>query len=162
MTARRLLGERGSGLYEFVVAVIVISTLGYFLLQAIDYLQEAAEKTTFEQTVANIEAGLRFEAASRLARGQNIRDLLEGNPMRWMRKLPTGYLGELPGRLSDAKKRGVWYYDKAVGQLVYVLSKSDRFHAEKAVGAEIRLRIVRGPESAMDLKLQAARPYTWL
>ena len=123
--------QAGSGLLEFAIAAMVLAVLGWFLLVAVGGVQEQAEKKKFEMTVANIEAGLRYEASSRLARGvaNPARTLLAGNPIRWLATRPDNYLGEYPGRLADAKRVGVWYYDQSAGDLA-----ADRLHCHGHAG----------------------------
>lgn len=160
MSGRR--GQRGAGLFEFAVVAAVVALLAYLLVTGIDALQETSERVAFEQTVDSLEKALRYEASSRLARGAtDTRDLLEQNPVRWLQSPPAGYLGELPGRLADRQRRGVWYYDRSVGQLVYRPQRHNRFQTDAAVGLEIRLRVESAEGGEPAFRLRPARPYTW-
>ena len=119
--------------YEFAVLVLVVGALALFLLRALDDAQEAVE----EANVQAEAAALRVELLDALAHREAFGGALPAgdNPLRWTGRQPAAYLGELD---AVPVARGVWYFDRAHGELVY------RFKS----GREARFRLVRGAAAA--------------
>src|SRR5258708_18959584 len=87
--------QRGFSLFEFVVAITIVVIFGGVLLQRMLYLQEAAEMTAMDMTVANLRTGLRYKTGDLLIRDKvsEIATLADENPVNWLRCPPANYLG---------------------------------------------------------------------
>lgn len=139
---------------ELAVVVMAIAVLLYFFLDGLEATRRKAAEATRQQVVANIEAALRYEASSRMARGRasEIGALADESPVRWMQERPRDYLGEFPGQPSRVPATSAWYWDSRARQVVFLLAKSATEDA--ATGREaLRYRIVadssRGAEVAL-------------
>lgn len=114
---------------EFAVAVFIIGMLAILLLQSLSEMQREMEEASVQSEVS----ALRIELLDRLAHREAVGGALPAgdNPVVWAGRMPAGYAGELD---AAPERRGVWYYDRRAGQLVY------RFRA----GDEWRFRLMRG------------------
>lgn len=173
LTVRR---AQGFTLIEFLVVIIIISTLGAVLLDRMWFYQEAAEKAAMEQMAGTLRSALHLQIAGKLIKGQTqaIPGLAEENPMDWLAEQPANYLGErfAPGPGEVAK--GNWYYDLKDRQLVYVVARGGHFAPNKQGRKEVRyaVRVVyaRAPQAGREnadkqevngVILALAEPYHW-
>jgi type II secretory pathway pseudopilin PulG len=120
--------QRGFSLFEFgIVAVVLCILLVVFLDRALNY-QEYAERTAMELTIVNIRSGLRLRVAELITQDRlsEIGKLVDENPVRWLERPPTNYLGELALPVSKALPSGNWYFDSARRELVY-LPRDNRY-----------------------------------
>ena len=119
--------------YELAVLVLAVGVLALVLLRSLDGAREEIE----EATVQSEAAALRVELLDALAHREAFGGALPpgDNPLRWAGREPAAYLGELD---AAPAARGVWYFDRAHGELVY------RFKS----GREARFRLVRGAAAA--------------
>ena len=120
-------------LYEFAVAVLIVAVLAWLLVRALDRAREEVEEATVQSEAAALRVELLDAQAHRAAFGGALPN--GDNPLRWVGRQPAAYLGELD---AAPAARGVWYFDRARGELVY------RFQS----GREARFRLVRGAEAA--------------
>lgn len=136
----------GASLLEFAVVLCIFATLAYFLLASIAYVQEQAEKTTFEQTLAHLETALELEARSREARGdlKALARIGEENPFDWLDSRPSNYAGALDTVTPGSGKPGYWLYDRKERAVVYTPKRSDHLRVLSEVPGEIRLRVSAG------------------
>lgn len=149
----------GFSLLELAVAVAAVAILIHFLLGGLEATRRKAAEATRQQVVATIEAALRYEAASRMARGRasEIGALANESPVRWMQERPRDYLGEFPGAPSRVPATAAWYWDSRARQVVFLLAKAA---AEDVVtGREAtRYRIVADSSSGAAVNLVKAVP----
>lgn len=124
---------------ELTVVIAVLAVALYFLIGGLGFTAGKAADVVREQTLANVEAALRYEAASRIARGRSseIAGLAAESPARWMQDRPHDYLGEYPGHPVRLPNTAVWYWDSGSRQLVFLAAGSDA-----ATRGEWRYRIV--------------------
>ena len=102
---------------QFSVALAVIGVLAAFLLDALYYALEQAERTVMEATIRNMDSGLRVELASRVIHGQeaSIGELVGANPVQWLESPPPGYKGSCQRDLAP----GTWCFDAMTHEIVY-------------------------------------------
>lgn len=110
--ARRL-----RSILQFSVALAVIGVLAVYLLDALYYALEQAERTVMEATIRNMDSAVRIQAATRAMRGQeaSLGELVGANPVQWLEKPPAGYAGDCQGDLA----RGGWCFDAGTQEIVY-------------------------------------------
>ena len=120
-------------LYELAVVVLVVAVLAWLLMRALDRAREEVEEATVQSEAAALRVELLDAQAHRAAFGGALPN--GDNPLRWVGRQPAAYLGEFD---AAPAARGVWYFDRARGELVY------RFQS----GREARFRLVRGAEAA--------------
>ena len=119
--------------YEFAVLVLVVGALALLLLRVLDGAQQAVEEANVQAEVAALRVELLDALAHREAFGGALP--ASANPLRWVDRQPAAYLGDLD---AAPVARGVWYFDRAHGELAY------RFRS----GREARFRLVRGAAAA--------------
>jgi type II secretory pathway pseudopilin PulG len=121
-------GQMGISLSELVAAIAIVGVFGGVLLQRLLYLQEYAEMTAMDLTVANLRTGLRYKTGDLLIRDKvsEIATLADENPVNWLQNPPENYLGEFD-RKPDTDLRGKWYFDKTRHELVYTVNNSRHF-----------------------------------
>jgi len=119
---------RGYSFVELAVAVAIICVCCAVLLHRLQYLQEYAEMTAMQLTVANVRTGLRYKTGDLLIRDKvsEIPTLADENPVNWLENPPQNYLGEFDRR-PDTDMRGKWYFDKTRHELVYTINNRRHF-----------------------------------
>ena len=152
---------RGFSLVELAVAIAVLSALLYFLLDRVLYMQEMAEKVEMEETLRSINYGLRLEAASRLTRGPDPRQvpLEKENPIKWLSTPPRNYLGEY-AKVPEGAKPAYWYFHPGARQLIYRPNRAERLTVDSAKGKELSFD-VRADGSTFEPQLAPHSPYVW-
>ena len=120
--------QSGFSLLELVTAIAIMGVLGGVLLQRMLYLQEVAEMTAMDLTVANLRTGLRYKTGDLLIRDKvsEIAALSDENPVNWLQDPPENYLGEFDLK-PDTDLRGKWYFDKTRHELVYTINGRRHF-----------------------------------
>ena len=120
-------------LYQFAVVVLIVGVLALFVMRSLGRAQESVEEAAVQAEVA----ALRIELLDVLAHHEAVGGELPSgnNPLRWVERQIPAYLGEFD---VAPQARGVWYFDRPRGELVY------RFRNER----ESRFRLVRGAEAA--------------
>ena len=119
--------------YELAVLVLAVGVLALVLMRALDGAREEIEEATVQSEAAALRVELLDVQAHRATFGGALPS--GDNPLRWVDRQPAAYLGELD---AAPTARGVWYFDRARGELVY------RFQS----GREARFRLVRGAAAA--------------
>lgn len=109
-------------LLEFSVSVLLVAGLGWFLLQALQSLQDSSERLAVELTVRNMNSSLFLLQAERLTAGREntLGELAGQNPVEWMQSVPAGYIGEhecadllAPGQWCwNARQKALYYYPR--------------------------------------------------
>ena len=169
--------KNGFTLIEFVVVIIIFSTLGAVLLDRIWFYQEAAEKAAMEQMAGTLRSALHFQIADRLLNGKaaDMAELAQDNPMDWLAEPPANYVGDRFAPPVGAVPKGSWYFDLKDRHLVYLVSRGEHFtpnqQGRKEVRYAVRLIFTQNkakadPKSA-DIQLvngvilALVQPYTW-
>ena len=120
-------------LYELAVVVLIVAVLAWLLMRALDGAHQEIEEATVQSEAAALRVELLDVQAHRATFGGALPN--GDNPLRWVGRQPAAYLGEFD---AAPAARGVWYFDRARGELVY------RFQSVR----EARFRLVRGVEAA--------------
>lgn len=125
--------------FEYSVLAAIVGILVTVLLNALNHVQEKAERTIMETTLSNMESGLKMEISTRTIQGKaaSIRELIGGNPVQWLASSPQGYSGICGGQRAP----GEWCYDSASRELVY-RPRHDRSLEFRVAGTrELRWRV---------------------
>jgi prepilin-type N-terminal cleavage/methylation domain-containing protein len=138
--------QRGFSVFELVAAIAIVGVFGSVLLQRMFYLQEYAEMTAMDLTVANLRTGLRYKTGDLLMRDKmsEIATLADENPVNWLQNHPENYLGEFDLK-PDMDLRGKWYFDKTRHELVYTINNRRHFLPERDQDYALRWHAVRLP-----------------
>ncbi len=143
--------QSGFSLLELAVALCLIGVFCAVLLQRMLYIQEYAEMTAMDLTVANLRTGLRYKTGELLLRDKvsEIATLADENPVNWLDGKPANYLGEFEME-PNVDLRGKWYFDKKRHELVYTVN--NRRHFLPSTGQDFAFRwhamVMRASESA--------------
>ncbi len=138
--------QSGFSLFELVAAIAIIGVFAGVLLQRMLYLQEYAEMTAMDLTVANLRTGLRYKTGDLLIRDKvsEIATLADENPVNWLQNHPENYLGEFDLK-PDADLRGKWYFDKTRHEVVYAINNRRHFLPANDQNYVLRWQAVRLP-----------------
>ncbi|MDQ2069882.1 type II secretion system protein [Natronospira bacteriovora] len=156
--------NRGFTLLEFL---LVITLVGIFFVVAIENLLPLtgeAERVSVERNRVAMDSNLRTAAAERLLRdGREAVKAMEGrNPVEWLQRPPTNYLGEKPGANPANVPPGHWYWDPEGQWLIYTVRHSRYFHSELDGPPRIRFQVEReGGEQFFALRLVSPDAYHW-
>ncbi len=167
-------GERrqhGFSLLELAVVAVILSVLLGLLLERLNFYQEAAERARFEATLQGYKTALQIRIAElMLERREGEARMLEvENPTRWLSEKPTDYGGRYP----EQPEPGVWYFDEASRELVYVANSARRLAVESREGLKqlrFRVKIIYQPvvvsgktiQSIGGVSLLPSTPFQWL
>ena len=136
--------QSGFSLFELFAVITIMGVLVGVLLQRMLYLQEYAEMTAMDLTVANLRTGLRYKTGDLLIRDKvsEIATLSDENPVNWLQDHPQNYLGEFDQK-PDADLRGKWYFDKTRHELVYTINNRRHFLPVNGQDYALRWHAVR-------------------
>ena len=156
-------------LLQFSVVLAVIGVVAVFLLDALYYALEQAERTVMEATIRNMDSGVRMQAATRVMRGQeaSLRELVGANPVQWLESPPVGYTGNCQRELV----RGAWCFDADTNEIVY-RPRVDRhleYHRPGSSGlrwraastAETASRQSESPAPAVAIRVVSTTSFAW-
>lgn len=117
--------QRGFTLLELVVVAFIFAMLLGVYFRSIRYYQEMAEQAMVSLTLSNIRTGMAHEWAERINKGRGrdkVDDLIGANPVRWLENPPASYFGEIKSAHTESIDGGVWFFDSAQKELVYVVN----------------------------------------
>lgn len=152
--------------FEFALATTFIALTSWFLLDALAQLQAESEKLAVETTVRNINSGLFLQQAERMVTGREseLPILAQENPVAWLERPPTGYVGErdctAPGVLAAAQ----WCWDPAGRLLYYRPLRTEGLKIDADVPwLTWRVHSPADPKAIRPgtLRVVLASPYTW-
>lgn len=160
--------QAGFTLLELTVVVAVISILFLFSYQRYLDLLVDVERSSVEQTLGVLRSALGMKVAKMIVDGRM--DELNGyegmNPVQLLAELPKNYEGEIadPQALNDY--RGIWYFDKMAGMLVYRVKNRSAFFSEIADFDQARFRVAvindkDNKNSFAGLSLRPVEKYSW-
>ena len=134
----------GFSRFELLVVVALFGVLGAVMLDRMRYMQEYAEMTAVEVTIAHMRTSLRYRIGDLLIRDKlsEISTLADENPINWLETRPPNYLGEFEGE-PDSDVKGRWYFDRRHHELVYTANNRRFFTPESYRDYTVRLRAVR-------------------
>lgn len=162
----------GFTLFELIIVIIIVSTLGVVLLDRLWRYQEQAEKAAMEQLVGTLKSALSIQVAGLIAKGQvdAVPQLVKENPINWLTEKPGNYLGEYFAPTATQIAPGNWYFDLKDRELVYLPLRTEHFKAMQGSRKWVRYKLdlvynpvrvaVRAPEVG-GIVLRLTTPYTW-
>lgn len=166
---RRLDFYVGSRWLSGAATFLIVAVLLFFLLSALEDIQEDAERLMVELTVRRLRTELQTAMALTLIRGRqgDIAAWVGANPVDWLGAPPTGYTGDCRALGAHNMAAGSWCFDRERHQLLF-RPNSGRWLKMEMAGAEkiLRWRLVASPatvasEGVLDLHLELVTPYRW-
>lgn len=115
----------GMSKFEFSVVVALVGVLAVVLLDRMTAVQREAERLEVSLTIRNIRTGLQLAIGERLMEGRedSLGELLAANPVSFLARRPTDYLGET----SVAGEAGSWRFDTVDRVLEYRPRQKEAF-----------------------------------
>lgn len=119
----------GFTLFELVIVVAIVATLGAILLNRIVFYQDKVELAAVNQLVGTLRGALRLHAARLVVAGRHdeLPVLAGENPMSLLAEKPGNYAGEYFHASTNEVPPGHWYFDRTDRKLVYLLSGGKNF-----------------------------------
>ena len=153
-------GVQGFTLFELIVVVCIIAVLFALFAGRMIFYQEMAEKTAMEQTAGNIQSALNLQFSRIQTRGQpsDVAMLLIENPMQWLQKPPSNYVGEFYAATPRSVEPGHWLFDLKSRELIYVMQHTERFKPGVTGQLWVRFHTVRQDQKPVLASLQDAPP----
>lgn len=141
--------QRGAGLLEFVVCIVVIAILGGLLLQRLWIYQGEAERAAVQMLVSNIRSALEIEAAQANLPGRSLDFTLltEENPLNLLKVKPDNYAGEWYGPSAEDIGKGNWCFDRRDKTLLYLLNYANSFEDSQTKLLKFKVKLTRLPHS---------------
>ena len=159
----------GFTLFEFVIVITIIATLGSVLMTRLQNTAELAEKVSMETTANELRTAMLLEFASNVIHGTSAKNvgLAQANPMNWLLQKPSNYLGEFRDPPGNAEQTGNWYYDTGDHLLVYLVRHGSEFQPDSAGLKRVRYRVKlvydeTEPKAIVGLLLAPVESYKWL
>jgi general secretion pathway protein G len=106
-----------------------VAVMAGILFNRLRLYEEAAEKAAMQQTAAAIKSALQMRVAAYMISGRDneIENLRNENPVRWLQEKPADYAGEF---YADAYARvppGSWYFDLTRREFIYAINLGNNF-----------------------------------
>jgi hypothetical protein len=138
---------RGLALFEVAVTLVIISVLAGIFLQRYDFYRNQAERVKLDTVAAELRTVLHLKSALLRAEGRDaeVAGLAGQNPFEWLLKKPENYRGEWYTPKPDDIEPGNWYFDRASGNLVYLLRDLNTFEKEGLQLIKFKVELSRLP-----------------
>ena len=135
--------SKGFTLIELVIVICIVGILSATLLKRVWFYQDQAEKAAMEQVAGALQSALTMEYARLLTRGREaeIGALVAENPMNWLAKVPSNYIGEYYDVSPRTVSPGNWTFDLKSRNLIYVVDRGDYFRPGKDGNQWVRYRV---------------------
>lgn len=140
----------GFSLFELAVVLVVIGVLSTALLDRLSFYRQQAEDIMFRTTLVNMRTGLRLHAFQ-LANAGKVEQLkrLQGeNPVQFLVRPPTNYLGEINTKDEKELPHGYWYFRKGDGYLVYLLNSGNSVAIDGQKSLNFKVKLLRVPKNS--------------
>lgn len=141
--------QRGAGLFEFGIAVLVVGILIFMLLQRMHFYQAEAEQAQVQMVTADIRSSLDAKLALGHLPGHwvNLDELMQQNPLDWLDKKPDNYAGEFFAPTTQDIAPGNWYFDRHDKNLVYLLNNQKTFGDAVQKRLRFKVKLIRLPST---------------
>jgi general secretion pathway protein G len=125
-----------AGLFGILVAILAGRVLAY---------HAEAERVAVEQLVGTVRTALQVRAAkAMIERGEHgLVALRDQNPLDWLARKPSNYLGEYCAPDMHELPSGNWFFDRADGSLVYLFSNNKSFSLETSNFLKFKVKLFR-------------------
>lgn len=141
--------QRGFSLFELVVFILSVAIIYSYAAQHFAGYPGEAEKANFMAVSTQLQNSITLQSFTAQLNGGagELRGRLTGaNPMLLMLRPPRNYFGEMSSTEAAVLPRRSWYFDRDLGQLVYLIGSGEGVvindGEELREADEIRLAIV--------------------
>lgn len=148
----RISGHRGFSMVELAVTLSIVGIILSSILTRVLFYQREAEKLATDQVVRALRQSLQLQLASLMARGRigDLPGLLEQNPMDWLARKPSNYLGAFYEVTAMELDVGNWYFDKKEKKLVYLFSHSENYGPFEINQLNFKVKLVNNRDNAVE------------
>ena len=166
--------QGGFTLFELIVVVCIVALMAGILLNRLRVYEEGAEKAAMQQTAAAIKSALQMRVAAYMISGRDneIENLRNENPTKWLQENPASYAGEFYADAYARIRPGSWYFDLNRRELIYVINLGDNFKpgpdGRKWVRYRVRIGYEDMPEQGggtrkvlSSVGFAPVQPYVW-
>ncbi|TFW17321.1 type II secretion system protein [Massilia arenosa] len=137
---------RGFTLLELAVCLCVFLILLGVLGNRLLFYRMQAERVQVQQTVSNMRTGL-YARAGLAQNAGDLERLANMNPLSFLDRIPTNYIGEYYSPDIEKLPRGVWLYDKSDRSLVYLLNHRNFFSDGNPNLLKFKVKFLRLPQN---------------
>lgn len=167
----RLDKQHGFSLFEMVVTILLIGVLVSAAIDRLLQIQIDAEKHSVMRVIGILESAVYLQVAEMVVKeGLNSLQTLENaNPMDYLQKLPSNYVGVKEGGEIGRVPFSSWYFDPTDDVLVYKVRNTKYFESDIEGEPRIKLKlslvysndIKRRDSSIQGMKLESLHEYHW-
>lgn len=114
--------EQGITLFEFAVVACIFAVLITVALERVAYYRRAGDEAGVQALLINMRSALSGKVMALQAQGREkeIAALAGANPVTWLERAPSNYVGELTDGAAKSVKAGNWYFDPTQQKLIFV------------------------------------------
>jgi prepilin-type N-terminal cleavage/methylation domain-containing protein len=142
----------GFTLFELAVATVIVAVLTYLLLLRLHSYQREAQQVAVQHLVGTLRTALSVRSAqlSVAKKEHELPAIIDENPMFWLIKLPSNYLGEYYSPEGNSLPDDSWYFDRGKKELVYIAADSKSFPKREQTLLKFKVKFI-------DLTLQQGK-----
>lgn len=121
--------QRGKGLIELVVVVVIIAVLMIYAIDRMQNLLLDIEKVSVLRVLGSLNSAINLQAAERVVEQgiDAIKPLANANPMDFLATAPHNYIGLKSDRQADLLPESSWYFDDEEKILAYIVKNKQHF-----------------------------------
>jgi general secretion pathway protein G len=114
----------GAARFEFAVCAILVAVLTGMLLARLLAWREQSERSAAYHVVGALRTALAARATqSGMTQGERgLNALMQENPMTWLERMPSNYLGEYYSPDPASLRRGAWFFDRTDKTVNYLFA----------------------------------------
>jgi type II secretory pathway pseudopilin PulG len=173
MTTLPRRSAHGFTLIELIVVTSTVALMSGILLERVLFYQEMAERVSMQQIVRTLRISLQLQAANLIAKNRldELPNLAQQNPMRWLAQKPENYGGEIVSIGQNNVVSGNWYFIPESKKLIYLVHNGGTFRSESVNPKQViyEIRLLRsetetggGGEGAIEgVVLEQVNSYEW-
>jgi len=122
--------QGGFSMFEMMVYILTASILFAAAFNRYQEFPGEAERANFLAIQAQLNAAINLQMMRTIASGEfDQAAFLDGmNPMDLMLTTPGNYVGALSGVDTATLPRRIWYFDRALGELVYLANDASNLY----------------------------------
>lgn len=128
-SSKKLFQQKGMGLFELVVVVVIISILMIYAIDRMQNLFLNMEKVSVLRVIGSLNSAINLQAAERVVEQgiEGIKTLENSNPMDFLSQVPHSYIGLISDQQVEQLPASSWYFDNDKKILGYIVNNKQHF-----------------------------------
>ena len=151
---KRKLTRLELALYTGIIAIAVA-----VFFERLLYYMEVAERTAMMVTVSQVNSAIHLGRAVAMLKGQPPESPAGGDPFELAGITPRNFLGAVDKPVLEAVERGVWLFDRATGEAIYLPRLSRQLTTDDP-NRVIRFRLTPPPSGSYPVLVPTSK-YNW-